>query len=87
VTSDLWDSDDHLLGTPDGVVDLKTGKTMPADPGYFITKSVAVAPAEHADCPRWKVFLDEATDGDKDLQGFLQREPSLLTVKRPGTLL
>jgi putative DNA primase/helicase len=41
-----WDADPWLLGTPAGIVDLRTGKTVPPDKTQFISKSTLVAPAE-----------------------------------------
>jgi putative DNA primase/helicase len=95
VTSAIWDRDPMLLGTPDGVVDLQTGKLRPAVQGDFITKLTAVAPAETADCPLWIKFLNDATGGDAKLIRFLQqwagyclsgdtREQALLFVYGPG---
>ena len=73
VTSDIWDSDGYLLGTPAGTVDLRTGELREARPDDFITKATTVAPAETADCPRWMQFLHEATHGDQGLIEFLQQ--------------
>ena len=73
VTSDIWDSDGYLLGTPAGTVDLRTGELREAQPDDFITKATAVAPAETAHCPRWIQFLHEATNGDQRLIDFLQQ--------------
>ena len=72
-TSDTWDNDPFLVGTPDGTVDLRTGKIRPACQDDFITKLSAVSPSEDAHCPRWLAFLDEATKGDKELIRFLQQ--------------
>lgn len=66
-----WDADPWLLGTPDGVIDLRTGVTTPANPSFLITKQTAVSPA--GDCPLWLQFLDVATDGDVGLVQFLRR--------------
>lgn len=38
VTSDLWDMDPLLLGTPGGTVDLKTGELRPAKREDYITR-------------------------------------------------
>ena len=95
VTSAIWDRDPMLLGTPGGVVDLRTGELRPAAQGDFITKLTAVAPAETADCPLWLQFLKEATGDDEKLIRFLQqwagycltgdtREHALLFVYGPG---
>ena len=73
VTSDIWDIDGYLLGTPAGTVDLRTGALREAQPEDFITKVTAVAPAKTAHCPRWMQFLHEVTDGDLGLIEFLQQ--------------
>jgi putative DNA primase/helicase len=70
-TVDEWDSDDWLLNTPGGVVDLRSGGLLPHDPTLYMTKITAVAP--DGDCPLWRKFLNEVTGGNADLQGFLQR--------------
>ena len=72
VTSEIWDRDPFLLGTPDGTVDLRTGKLREPDPADGITKITAVSPAETADCPRWLQFLEE-TFGDAELIRFIQQ--------------
>ena len=69
---DQFDADPFLLATPDGVVDLKTGKIRQARQLDYITKVTAVAPSG-APCPNWKEFLKRITDGDDDLQRYLQR--------------
>ena len=68
-----WDENPFLLGTPGGTVDLATGTLRPADPADRITRATSVAPAETADCPLWRRFLDETTGADAALQTFLQR--------------
>ncbi|BCK77367.1 phage/plasmid primase P4 [Acetobacter aceti NRIC 0242] len=72
VTSEEWDRDPFLLATPGGTIELRTGKMRPATPADMITKRTAIAPACD-DCPLWKRFLSEATNGDADLIEFLQR--------------
>jgi putative DNA primase/helicase len=73
VTHEIWDRDPWLLGTPDGVIDLRTGKTREARPEDYITRLTAVAPAASEDCPLWMAFLSEATGNDQGMIGFLQR--------------
>jgi putative DNA primase/helicase len=73
VTSEDWDRDFFLLGTPGGTVDLMTGKLREPDPADGITKVTLVAPSEKAHCPLWLKFLDETFGGDKDLIRFLQQ--------------
>lgn len=73
VTHEIWDSNDFLLGTPGGIVDLKTGQLMPGKRELYISRITAIAPADKADAPLWLKFLAEATNGDADLQRYLQQ--------------
>ena len=68
-----WDKDTMRLGTPGGSVDLATGALLPADPQDGITRATSVSPAETADCPVWRGFLDQATGDDSQLIRFLQQ--------------
>ncbi len=68
-----FDADPWTLGTPGGTVDLATGALRPADPRDRIARATAVPPAETADCPAWRRFLDETACGDGALTRFLQR--------------
>ncbi len=74
VHSAMWDADGWLVGTPGGVIDLRTGSMRPPNPRDYIQKSTLceIGPAG-GPSPIWTAFLDEATNGDKDLQAFLQR--------------
>jgi putative DNA primase/helicase len=73
VTSEIWDRDPFLLGTPGGTVDLRTGHLRPAQQSDFITQLTSVAPAETPDCPLWLKFLEEATREDRGMIRFLQQ--------------
>jgi putative DNA primase/helicase len=74
LTSDIWNADPFLLGTPGGTVDLRTGQLRPAKMDDFITKLTLVTPAEpSAPFPRFEAFLEQITRGDKELERFLQR--------------
>lgn len=68
---DIWDQDPWLLNTPGGMLDLRTGRTLPHAPDRYITKITAVAPS--GTCPRWLQFLAEITGDNIELQQFLQR--------------
>ncbi len=70
-TVDQWDADPWLLGTPGGVVDLRTGKMRHHRPDDYITKTTAIAPG--GDCPMWHAFLDKVTKQDTELKTFIQR--------------
>ncbi|MGH7058698.1 MAG: phage/plasmid primase, P4 family, partial [Acetobacteraceae bacterium] len=95
VTAATWDRDPFLLGTPAGTVDLRTGRLRSPMQTDFVSKSTAVAPADRADCPRWRQFLEDATRGDAGFVGFLRqwcgyclagdiREHALLFIFGPG---
>lgn len=71
-TLDQFDADPWKLGTSAGIVDLRNGARLPADPNAMITRSTGVAP--QAGTPsRWLRFLDEATGHDDEVVDFLQR--------------
>lgn len=71
VEHDVWDPDVFLLGTPAGVIDLRTGQNTGADRSAMITRTTSVAPV--AEPPkRWLQFMEEVTNGDRDLAHFLK---------------
>jgi putative DNA primase/helicase len=70
-TVDQWDGDQWLLNTPAGVIDLQTGKLRPHRAEDHMTKITACG--VDVGCPLWLTFLDRITDGDRELQSFLQR--------------
>jgi putative DNA primase/helicase len=91
-----WDQNSQLLGTPDGVVDLTTGKLRPGRRKDMISKITACAPAEDEDCPRWKALLEYAFDRADNiaffkrfcgysLTGSVEEEAILFLVGREGT--
>ena len=74
VHQSMLDTDPWLLGTPDGVVDLRTGDMKPGRQSDLITRQTSVAPAAPGTAaPEWQAFLQQATEGDRELQDFLQR--------------
>jgi P4 family phage/plasmid primase-like protien len=79
VTSEVWDRNPYLLGTPGGVVDLKSGKLRPGRPHDHISKATAATPVPLATfdpdrhCPRWMAFLNEALGGDAGAVRFIQQ--------------
>lgn len=89
-----FDVDPWMLGTPGGVVDLRTGVMRPAVASDMISKLTAVAP-NSGGCPRWMRFIDEVVQGDLGSKLFLQqwagycltgsmREQMFLFVHGPG---
>jgi putative DNA primase/helicase len=94
VTNSTWDADPLLLGTPDGTVDLKTGRLSTSNPAQHITRLTSCSPIDKPP-ERWLAFLDDATRGDKEMQTYLQRiagycltglttEHSLFFIYGPG---
>jgi len=73
MTAEDWDTDIFLMGTPDGTVDLHTGKVRASDVADRITKSAAVVPEDFEDCPNWHKFLREATGDDDEMILFLKQ--------------
>ena len=66
-----WDADDWLLGTPAGIIDLRTGDNIGMDSERYVTRITTVAPG--GECQTWLEFLDVVTKGDERLQAYLQR--------------
>jgi putative DNA primase/helicase len=73
VTSERWDRDPFLLGTPDGTVDLRSGILKPAAPAEGITRLVAVTPSHEARCPLWLKFLSETFGADLAMVRFVRQ--------------
>jgi putative DNA primase/helicase len=68
---DQWDRDPWLLNTPDGTIELKTGRMREHRREDYITKITAVGPC--GDCPLWRTFLSRVTRADDELAAFIQR--------------
>jgi putative DNA primase/helicase len=73
VTSEVWDRDLFLLGTPGGTIDLRTGQLRQQTPDDYITKLTAVTPASKPDCPLWLTFLAQVTGDNAGLIRFLRQ--------------
>ncbi len=72
VTGDIWNRDAWLLATPTGTLDLKTGKLCAPAPADHINRCTSVGPETGA-AALWLRFMDQATNGDAELQRFLQQ--------------
>jgi len=72
-SGDGWDAQPWLLGAPNGVVDLQTGKLRKALPPERITMRVRVAFDPDATCPLFEQALLEIFAGDKSLIAYVQR--------------
>jgi putative DNA primase/helicase len=69
--SDQWDANPWLLNTPEGIIDLCTGKRRPARIDDYATKITAVAAG--GECPRWQRFIHRVTAGNQELIALLRR--------------
>ncbi len=72
VSSSQLDHDQMIVCAENAVIDLRTGKEIPADRGHLITKQIGTAYDPQASCPQWEAFLETVTGGDKELIRFLQ---------------
>jgi putative DNA primase/helicase len=71
-TSDRWNSDPMQLNTLSGIIDLKTGKSLSHNRANFHTK-VAGSAVSDSKSELWLDFLKRITNGDAELQSYLQR--------------
>jgi putative DNA primase/helicase len=67
------DADQWLLNCSNGTVDLRTGQLRPHRKEDLLTKMAGVAFDPSAECPRWRLFIDEVMDGQADMIAFLQK--------------
>jgi putative DNA primase/helicase len=69
-----WDADTMLLGTPDGVINLETGRRLDPKREYRITKSTAVMPADSSGgATKWLMALHLIYQGDESLIEYIQK--------------
>lgn len=72
LTGDEFDANNWLLGTPSGVIDLRTRAAVTPAPGDYVSKRTAVSVG--GGTPRlWLDFLEQATKGNAELIDYLQR--------------
>ncbi|QGZ73178.1 phage/plasmid primase, P4 family [Aeromonas hydrophila] len=62
-----------LLGTANGVIDLKSGRLLAPRRAFMMTHHSPVAYDPAAVCPRWEQFISEITCDDAEYAAFLQR--------------
>ncbi len=67
-----WDANPWLMGTPEGTLDLKTGKVRAPERSDMITRQAAVSP-KRGKHPQWDKVLDRCTRGDKEMRDYYQR--------------
>lgn len=67
------DSDRLLFTVANGTLDLRTFVLQPHSPSDLVTKLSPVTYDPLAACPNWVRFLEDITDGDAEIIGYLQR--------------
>jgi putative DNA primase/helicase len=67
-----FDAQPWFLSVLNGVVNLKTGKLIEANPDHLLTRQCPVEFDAEAEAPRWDQFLAEVAPDD-ELRAFLQR--------------
>lgn len=67
-----WDTTTYLLGTPNGVVDLKTGELGDASHKDWISKTTSVEYDPNANQDAWRHFLKTTLD-DEEIIDYLQK--------------
>lgn len=67
------DSNHWLFNCLNGTLDLKTGELLPHRKEDLLTVLIPINYDPNAACPLWLTFLDRITNGDKELQGYLQQ--------------
>ena len=67
------DATPWVVGTPKGMVHLRSGKWIPYGPGWFITRRVPVTFNPNAACPRWERFLREVLGDDEEIQDYFHQ--------------
>lgn len=68
-----FDKDAALFATPSGVYDLRTLDRFDPRPEQLLTTMTTIAPDFNAKTPTWDSFLNDITNGDEELQVYLQR--------------
>lgn len=78
------DADTHVLNVANGTVDLRTGELHDHDRSDLISKVAPVVYDPTATHDTWDRFLSDLTDGDTELEQFLQRLVGYSLLGDPG---
>lgn len=69
----LFDTDPLKLNVRNGVLDLKTGRLLPAMPDLLGSRLAGAEYDRMAECPMWLNFVHSVMHGDSEMVCFLQR--------------
>ena len=67
------DQDQYLLGVANGVINLKNGGLIDNCKEKMITKQAKVVYDPSSKCPMWLKFVNEISNGDQELAGYLKK--------------
>jgi len=73
INIDRLDRNGWLFNCNNGTIDLKTGKLLPHHMNDYISILAPVNYNPDAKCPKWLEFMHFLTNGDTELQAYLQR--------------
>jgi len=73
ISQSQLDQDKYLLGVINGVVNLRTGDLLDSSKENMITKRCGTIFNPNAEYPQWLHFINEITDGDKELANYLKK--------------
>lgn len=71
--ADQFDSYLEIMNVANGTLNLRTGELSPPRKEDLLTTLTPINYNPAADCPRWKQFLNEVFDNDKDLTTFVHK--------------
>jgi putative DNA primase/helicase len=71
ISQEELNTDRYKLNCSNGVVDLRTGKLLPHERNYFMTKNTHIEYDPNASCSTWLAFLESIL---KDEQGTVKQE-------------
>lgn len=66
------DTETYLIGTPNGILDLRSGEVTTFDPRQIITRRLPVSYDATARCVRWTRFLTEVLGAEQSVQDYFQ---------------
>lgn len=75
VSPEDFDAYTDFINCQNGIVNLRNGELIPHDSNFMMSKMTnsTYDPSSDQKPVRWMQFLDEVTDGDKELQAYVQK--------------
>jgi putative DNA primase/helicase len=73
ISIDSFDTDPTKLACPNGIIDLETGRLLPARPDQMVSQLARIPYDPEAEAPEFLSFLETIFDGDDSLIDYVQR--------------